>query len=84
MILDIWFINTITEEKQETLSFLKEQKAYNIEVTSGENGLEYKCVMAVDCEEDIQRAIKVMLYYNDRSVSTLEGFVLSLPQKRIS
>lgn len=79
MTINVWFTNTKTQEMEETLNFLSSQGASNITVTHGENGPEYRCLMYVDSEGDMQKALRVMLYYNDRSVQSLKEFRALFP-----
>ena len=82
MTINLWFTNTKDEEKSETLKFLQDRGALDIKVEMGEDGYEYTALMYVDCDEDVKKALDVMLYYNDRTVKDLNEHEPKFPDKK--
>ncbi len=81
MTLDIWFTNTRENEQEETFKFLKEMGAEGVSVRLGEAGFEFTCRMYADTDEDVEKVLKVLLYYNDRKAEALRIFKPVLPAK---
>jgi hypothetical protein len=82
MLLKAWMCNTNKHEDDHTVDVLNTYGASDVKVDvatkdNKQDGTEYNFDLYVDTEEDVANAVAVMLFYNDRSASTIKA---AMPQ----